>query len=184
MLRASGDESALATAGEQRLLSRLAALDARIAALPEGAERQAMQVRHARLAGALRWQLNHAWPARIYAAQRALETSRRELQAAGAARESLAATLAAGPAGFEGFDARIDAAATHVETLLARVERDQGRRAEALRALALEELHMREQRVAAYLGQARFALAAAYDQATQPRAAREATPGPAEGISP
>ncbi len=183
-LRTSGTQAALATPAEQQLLSHLEVLEKRILALPDGADRENLQARHARLAGAMHWQLSHAWPKRVYAAERALANARRELEAGEAARESLTAALAAGPAGFEGFDARIDAAAARVENLLRRVEQDQGRRAEALRALALEELHAREQRVAAYLGQARFALAAAYDQALQPRAARESLPGPATENSP
>ncbi|NGX15676.1 hypothetical protein [Wenzhouxiangella sp. XN24] len=183
-LRASGAQARLATPAEQELLSRLEVLEMRVLALPDGADREDLHARHARLEGALHWQLNHAWPKRIYAAERGLANARRELEAGAAARASLTAALAAGPAGFEGFDARIDAAAARVEDLLLRVEQDQGRRTEALRALALQELQAREQRVAAYLGQARFALAAAYDQATQPRAAREALPGPATETAP
>ena len=172
-LRASGDPAALATPDEGRHLQRLESLRVRISALPQGADKERLGERLRRIEGALAWQLNHAWPARLHEAERAARAAARALEAAREQRASLAASLDAGPAGFEGYDGRIDAAAARVEQLLARVEADQARRTGELRALALQELESREQRVAAYLGQARFALAAAYDQAVQPRAARE-----------
>jgi hypothetical protein len=183
-LRATADPAALASPAERRQLQRIAAVETRVALLPAGQAREEMRERLRRLEGALAWRLNHAWPARIYEAERELYAAGRELAAARAARTSLAGTLAAGPAGFEGFAGRIDAAEARVETLLARVEVDQAKRLGELRALVLETLQDREQRVAAYLGQARFALAAAYDQAAQPRTARDDTAVPATGIGP
>jgi len=183
-LRATAQPAALASQAERRQLTRIAALETRVAVLPEGQARDHMRERLRRLDGALVWRLNHAWPARIYVAERELKAAGRELAAVRAARTSLAGKLAAGPAGFEGFAGRIDAAEARVETMLARVEADQGKRLGELRALVLEALQDREQRVAAYLGQARFALAAAYDQAVQPRTARDDTAVPATGIGP
>lgn len=183
-IRAAGDPAALASPEERALLARIDALGARIAALPAGADRERLDERLRRVEGALAWQLNHEWPARLHAAERELRAADRALATAREQRESLAASLAAGPAGFEGYDERIDAAAARVDQLLARVEADQGRRFGELRALAIEELQRREQRVAAYLGQARFALAAAYDQAVQPRAARGDEPPPEPGTTP
>ena len=183
-LRAAGEPAALATPDERRLLRRIAALEARLAVLPAGEERTQLADRLRRVDGALAWQLNHEWPARLHEAERALLSAGRQLAAAQESRRSLAANLAAGPATFEGFDGRIDAAAERVETLLARVETDHARRFDELRALALEELRGREQRVAAYLGQARFALAAAYDQAAQRRAARGDALAPDAGTGP
>lgn len=183
-VRSAADPSALASPDERRLLDRIATLEVRIAALPSGDARERMQERLRRLEGALAWQLNHEWPARIYQAERDLRAARRQLEAARAGRASLATNLAEGPAGFEGYDVRIDAAATRVEHLLARVDADHAKRFGELQALVLEELHDREQRVAAYLGQARFALAAAYDQAVQPRAARGDAALPGSGTTP
>ena len=183
-VRSAADPTALASPDEQRLLHRIAVLEARIAALPAGAVRDGMQERLRRLDGALAWQLNHEWPARIYEAERELRAAGRQLEAAREGRESLAANLADGPAGFEGFDGRIDAAAARVDSLLARVDTDHAKRFGELQALVLDELRDREQRVAAYLGQARFALAAAYDQAVQPRAARGDAPPPGTGTAP
>jgi hypothetical protein len=182
--RQAGDPAALARPDERALLMRIAALRERIAMLPESAERSRLEERLRRVAGALAWQLNHEWPARLHEAERELRSAERALQTAREQRESLAASLAAGPAGFEGYDERIDAAAARVDRLLARVEADQGRRQGELRALVIEELQQREQRVAAYLGQARFALAAAYDQAVQPRAARGDEPPAEPGTAP
>jgi hypothetical protein len=180
--RAAGVPEDLADAAERRLLARLAALRARIEALPPGAERDDLETRRRRLEGALHWQLNYAWPERMYAAERAARGVQSEFTLAQDRRARVAALLEAGPSGFEGYDARIEAAAARVAVLLARVEHDQGTRLGELRALVLAELDERELRVAAYLGQARFALAAAYDQATQPRAALPAGPaGPPEG---
>lgn len=182
--REAADPAALASPGERALLARIGALRERIAALPEGTERARLDERLRRVDGALAWQLNHEWPARLHAAERELRGADRALQAAREQRESLAASLSAGPSGFEGYDERIDAAAVRVDQLLARVEADQGRRQGELRALVIEELQQREQRVAAYLGQARFALAAAYDQAVQPRAARGDEPPAEPGTAP
>ncbi|MGD9387154.1 MAG: hypothetical protein PVI87_02905 [Gammaproteobacteria bacterium] len=181
--RAADEPSVLATPAEKALLERIASLAARIAGLPDGEARESLQERVRRVDGALAWQLNHAWPARLHEAEQELRAAARALEAAREQRASLAASLAAGPAGFEGYAVRIDAAEARVERLLVRVEADQARRQGALRALAVEELQRREQLVAAYLGQARFALAAAYDQAVQPRAARgdDAPPTPGTG---
>jgi hypothetical protein len=183
-LRSTADPAALASPAERRQLQRIAALETRVAVLPEGQARDDMRERLRRLDGALAWRLNHAWPARIYEAERELHAAGRELAAARVARTSLAGKLADGPAGFEGFAGRIDAAEARVETLLSRVDADQAKRLGELRALVLEALQDREQRVAAYLGQARFALAAAYDQAVQPRTARGDTAVPATGTGP
>lgn len=183
-VRSAADPAALASTGERRLSRRIEALEARVGTLPAGEERDAMRERLRRLSGALAWQLNHAWPARIHEAERELRAAGRQLEAARERRASLAGNLAHGPAGFEGFDGRIDAAAARVDALLARVDADQAQRFGELQALVLEELRDREQRVAAYLGQARFALAAAYDQAAQPRTARGDVAAPATGTPP
>ena len=183
-VRSAGDPAALAMPDETLLLDRMASVRARIAALPQGADADQLRERLRRVDGALAWQLNHEWPARLHAAEREARAAERALEDAREQRASLAASLDAGPAGFEGYDGRIDAAAARVEQLLARVEADQARRTGELRALALQELESREQRVAAYLGQARFALAAAYDQAVQPRAAREDDAPPSPGTQP
>lgn len=182
--RASGAPEALATPAEQRLMARLDGLAARIAALPEGEERESLALRQRRLSGALHWQLNHEWPTRMYGAERSLHSANAALAAARMGRDRLAAALHGGPGGFEGYEQRIDAAAGRVDELLARVERDHARRFTELRALVQAELDEREHRVAAYLGQARFALAAAYDQATQPRAALEPAPAPTSAATP
>jgi hypothetical protein len=183
-VRAAADPAALATPDERALLGRIEVLRDRIAALPEGADQARLRERLRRAEGALLWQLNHAWPARLHETEREARAAARALESAREQRASLAASLAAGPAGFAGYDDRIDAAAARVERLLARVEADQSRREGDLRMLALAELQRREQRVAAYLGQARFALAAAYDQAVQPRAARDDDAPPHPGTQP
>jgi hypothetical protein len=183
-VRAAADPAVLASPGEKALLTRIESLRDRIDALPPGAEQEQLRERLRRVQGALEWQLNHAWPARLHEAEREARAAARALETAREQRASLAASLAAGPAGFEGYDARIDTAAARVEQLLARVEADQARRQGDLRLLALAELQRREQRVAAYLGQARFALAAAYDQAVQPRAARDDDAPPNPGTQP
>ncbi len=180
-VRSAADPAALANPDERRLLHKIAALKARIAALPAGAARDGMHERIRRLDGALAWQLNHEWPARIFQVERELRAAGRQLEAAREGRASLAGNLADGPAGFEGFDDRIDAAAARVDSLLTRVDADHAKRFGELQALVLDELRDREQRVAAYLGQARFALAAAYDQAVQPRTARGDAAAPAAG---
>lgn len=174
--RQGSDQGALANPEERRLLDRVGTLQARVAALPPGVQRDLLHERLQRVQGALTWQLNHAWPARLHEAQREQRAAGAQLDAAREMRASLAASLAAGPSGFEGYDDRIDAAAARVDRLLARVETDHARRFGELQALVLVELESREQRVSAYLGQARFALAAAYDQAAQPRIARGGAP--------
>lgn len=170
-VRVGGSPEDLASAAERRLLLRLEQLEARIASLPAGAEREEFDARRRRLAGALHWELSQAWAERLYAAERALRAAQAELLRAQSQHARLAASLAAMPDGFEGYEARIDAAAARLEQLLVRVEQDQSRRLGELRAQVLAEIDAQELRVGAYLGQARFALAAAYDQAAQPQAA-------------
>ena len=170
-LREGGSPEDLANAAERRLLLRLERLEARIADLPAGPERDQLDARRGRLAGALHWELNQVWSERLHTAERGLRAAQAERLRAQSSHASLAVSLTAVPAGFEGYDAQIDAAAGRLEQLLARVEQDQANRLGELRALVLAELDLHDLRVAAYLGQARFALAAAYDQAAQPQVA-------------
>ncbi|MEJ2514320.1 MAG: hypothetical protein P8080_04675 [Gammaproteobacteria bacterium] len=159
------DPLALASPKQRDQQARIEAARARALSLPESSERAQALDRLRRLEGALAWRMHAAWPERLRALQKALSQSERLLAQARARHESVKAELAAAPATFTGYSVRIDAQADRVESLLSRVETARARRLGEIRVLLLDSLERRRQRVAGYLGEARFALAAAWDAA-------------------
>jgi hypothetical protein len=158
-IRAADDVAGLATPRERELMRRIAALERLADLSPE--QRQRMDF----LRGVLFWQIHADYPARLRAAEKQLRQSDRALAEAGDALGGIRLADAAEPVRFEDFGVRIATAGERIAAMRQRVDAALRRQAARLEALAVDELTARERRVTAYLGQARYALAASYDRA-------------------
>lgn len=184
-VEAEGNAAALADAGEQAALHRLARVQQRLAQLPDPAKaataaeaddpRATLAERQRRVAGVLQWQLSQAFPQRLWQAQKALGTLGPLL---GQLRQRDAALQQAQqdePARLAAFDTRLAALDKHLQQLapqLAALQREQQQHTEAL---AVAHLQRQQERLAAYGAQARLAIAQLQDQvadAAEPRDAR------------
>ena len=165
-IREGQDAMALASEREQKLAERLdRALRQAAPGSPE--HRQAKF-----LSGVLAWNVQAQFPSRLRAAEKDSKASERALDAASVSLQRVRAAEDEEPARFTEFNHRIAEAAVRLGALRERVNRATQRQAAQLENLAVEELTARQRRVTAYLGQARYALAASYDRA----ALAEATP--------
>jgi hypothetical protein len=165
-ITATRDVAALATDTEAGQWASLDRIDAALAELPPGAQRDELAERARVLRGTLLWQLDAAYKQRL----RGVETGLRDT-AAGVqeARERLALVAQAGeiaPRDTAGFQRRIDTLASQVDKLAPRIDAVALAQEGLLAKLAVQELEAQKRRLANYAMQAQFALAALYDGAT------------------
>jgi hypothetical protein len=176
-IEARDDPLGLATAEEATQEQRLAEIGARIDRLPRNGETVALRERARRLQGILCWQANADYKARLWQAKRQLAELDTLLAAARESRAGLQETGLGVDANLEGFDARIAAGRTAIARLQSRTTRAREAQGAEIERLAVAGLQRRQERVDAYLVQARFALAQTYDSALK-------THPPAEGAKP
>jgi hypothetical protein len=165
-IAATRDVAALATAAEARQWATLAKVDASLAGLPAGAQRDGLAERARLLRGTLLWQLDAGYRQRL----KNVESALRETGAGVAeARERLARVEQAGetaPRDTRGFAGRIDGLARRADELGPRVDAVAAAQEGLLARLAVQELEAQKRRLANYAMQAQFALAALYDGAS------------------
>lgn len=156
-----GDGETLATDKERAQLVRLERIRSRLSRTPS--EDEAWE-RYRVLRGLLRWDIETDFSSRLWQARKSLQELDAALDENARRREELARAREKLPAEFDAFEARIAA-------LKPRIARLRGLTAELARAqeaqlneLAVAELHIRRERLATYLTQARFAVAQIYDQ--------------------
>lgn len=166
----SNDALGLMTAQERTTWDRLAAIEARLAALPDDARAQALRDKQARLRGVLLWQVHNDYKARLHSARKELAATVEPLATAAELAARAQVAYATAPAAFEGFDGRIAGLRERVRATRSETDRLLAAQAQWVTRLAQSELLLRKRRVDAYLVQARFALAQTYDQAGAPRA--------------
>jgi hypothetical protein len=161
------DFVAFATPKEKEMWTTLRQMEDALAAHPDDASLDQTRDKVRLLKGVLYWQLNDAYKARVWNTKRSLkdldgalkEMQKRWLQVE-RARSSL-------PTDTSAYAARVDALRPRIEGLslrLADVARAQG---EYLADIAIRELETQKERLANYQLQARFALAAIYDQSAE-----------------
>ena len=161
------DVAALATDQERKWLARLERGSALLERNDGHPMLREIRDRHRRLEGLVYWRQMKAFPERLRAAEKASRLAARSLQESAERRASLEASLAAGVKRLAPLDRRIEDSAAQVDALRERTRRLLAAQQGELEALALAELERRRGRVAAYLGQARYALAASYDRAAR-----------------
>jgi len=160
------DVTALATPEEAVRWRKLEALAGRIAALPAGTQRDALEHRARLLQGTLAWQLDADYKLRLSR----LRSSLAEADAALAeARRRQALAEQAGelaPRNTEGFAERVVGVEQRVARLKPAIDRAAAAQERLLADIAVRELEAQKARLASYATQAQFALAALYDGAT------------------
>lgn len=165
-ITASRDVVALASEAENSQWESLERIEATLAAIPPGAQRDELAERTRLLRGTLLWRLDAAYKQRLRAVESGLRATAEGVEEA---RERLALVAKAGqiaPRDTAGFVRRIDALAARVEDLAPRIDAVAAAQEGLLAKLAVEELQAQKRRLANYAMQAQFALAALYDGST------------------
>lgn len=162
----SRDTFALATPEQHALWVKLQRIEDRLKALGGAAQINELTDKQRLLKGVVIWQLNEAYPQRLWQNQKQLNRLDAAIDELEARRESIEGAALSAPARFEGFDARIAQLSQRLEVLRPKVAQALDAQGRYLEQLAVAELEHRNQRLDAYLVQARFALARAYDRAT------------------
>ena len=128
-------------------------------------------------AGALSWQLAQDYPARVWEAKKALQTIDSELAEARRRDTALAQAQRDEPARFGKFDGRIAELDRRIQVLIPRVAALSREQQQVVQDIAVAALTRQQERLTAYLTQARFAVAQLHDRATL---AKEADRAPAQ----
>ncbi len=157
------DSLALATEHEFDLWGEIAAIErnpALEANIPEAAEvRDKLRL----LKGALQWNLDREFKARLWKIRRDLRQTGESLVETQRARRQIDETMRTEPLLFAGFDARVRGLSPQIDALKTRVELAMLKQRGFMQGIAVEELRAQKQRLDTYTVQARFALAAIYD---------------------
>ncbi len=161
---ADNDYLALADAGERRQLAELEAAAGKLAGLP-AEKAAALSERQRVLQGLLHWRLSAEYPERRYRLQQELATVREALAEARKRQQSLVSALAGAPADNRRLAGRLDAMMPRIDATRLRIAATMHQTDRQLVRLAAAELEQRRVRLAQYLDQARYALAAIHDRA-------------------
>ena len=160
------DVAALATEVEGRGWRLLDDVQARVDALPPGAQRDALAERARLMRGTLLWQMDAGYKVRLRRVQTDLRATGRLLESARSREQlvDLAATQA--PRDTTGFALQVRELAERVERIGPRIDAASLAQQSVLAAIAVRELESQKRRLASYATQAQFALAAIYDSTT------------------
>jgi len=165
-VEASRDVAALASPQERAQWEALARIDATLAAMPAGPQRDEFTDRARLLRGALTWELDRAYKVRATQTRRDLRQSKAALAEAGT---RLAAIGEAGdfvPRNTQVFAGRVDELSERVARIAPMIDATALAQERALAELAVTELQAQQKRLGSYSTQAQFALASLYDGAT------------------
>jgi tetratricopeptide (TPR) repeat protein len=160
------DVVALATDAETRGWRQLDDAQARIAMLPEGAKRDALADRERLLRGALLWQMDAAYKARLRRVTSELRETGVLLAEARERAQLVELAGQAAPRDTSTFASRVDGLAARVDEIGPRIDAARAAQERVLAAIAVNELEAQKRRLASYATQAQFALAALYDGAS------------------
>jgi hypothetical protein len=165
-VEASRDIAALASPQELEQWDTLARIDATLASMPAGPQRDDFAERARLLRGALSWELDRAYRVRAAQTRRDLQQSQAALAEAGT---RLAAIGEAGdlvPQNTQGFAGRVDELSERVARIAPLIDETALAQERALADIAVAELQAQQKRLGSYSTQAQFALASLYDGAT------------------
>ncbi|OOZ39533.1 hypothetical protein BOW53_11105 [Solemya pervernicosa gill symbiont] len=167
----SSQSEALATLEEQQQRAKLASIKRRLNRFPieaDGSHSAMLTDLHHKqriFSGLLQWQLQQAYPERLWQAQKLLKTLKQPLDQIASQGQQITAALIELPKGFQGFALRINEQRSRISQLQQRVEENHLAQKEALQQLVMNTLQQSRERLAQYQVQARYALAQLYDRA-------------------
>ncbi|MBW2424477.1 MAG: tetratricopeptide repeat protein [Deltaproteobacteria bacterium] len=157
----------LATAEEQELAARIAALRERVSATGKDSSRGSLHSRLERLEGVLTWRLEMNYHDRLTEVHDRLRELTQHIETLEERYESFVRTRQAAEHSHVGYDTRIadlHRRTNHAIERIDRVKKEQGR---MLESVAIRELGTRRGRLVEYQDKARFAFADSYDRAVK-----------------
>lgn len=163
-LETSGDPLGLASTAEIEQWQRLLRIQNTVATLPDTQRHQRMLQRAEWLRGVLYWNIQSDYKARLWDAKKQHAELESAVAEASDRQRTLSQALDAAPAGFSGYDQRIETLRKRILALISRVQLERINATTTLQRLALQELQTRKERLASYRSQARYALARSYDE--------------------
>ncbi len=158
------DVYVLASPAERALGERLTRADETLQRLGGGAEHDAARERFRRVQGAMRWQLTQDHPQRLWDTRKQLKALDAALAAARQRDQRLTEAQRERPQQLAEFAARVAALGPRLSAQQQRLQELSAAQRAYLRQLALDQLEQQKARVAAYLVQARYAMAQIYDR--------------------
>jgi hypothetical protein len=156
---ALADEHEFEMWGEITSLEKIPALSAGIPVAEEVRDKIKL------LKGVLQWELEREFKERVWRVRRELRETGEALVETQRARRQVDDSMAIQPREFRAFDDRVVGLEPRIEALKMRVEDTMAAQRVFLQAIAVGELRAQQRRLDTYTVQARFALAAIYDQA-------------------
>jgi hypothetical protein len=163
---AAREVAALATPEEATHWRKLDALASRIAALPAGTQRDALEERARLLRGTLAWQLDADYKLRLSRLRSSLAEADAALAEARRRQTLVEQAGELAPRNTEGFATRVAGIEQRVARLQPAIDRAAAAQERLLADIAVRQLEAQKVRLASYATQAQFALAALYDGAT------------------
>lgn len=169
--RAAGqrDGVAFADAGERELIERLQRVQSALQASPGDASLEPARERFRRVLGAMTWRLSDQLPDRLWEARKGIGAIDLGLGEARRLDDALLRAQREEPARFDAFAVRIAELGRRIHDMQPRVTALLDSQKDYLQELAVAELELEKERLAAYTTQARFAVAQIYDRANLER---------------
>ncbi len=169
----SNDWLALASEDEFEMWGEITAIEnnpALAANIPEAAEvRDKIDL----LKGVLQWQLEREFGGRLWQVRRNLRETGEALVETQRARRQIDETMRTEPLKFADFSDRVYGLGPRIDAMKLRIDQTMADQRQFLQAIAVDELQAQKRRLDTYTLQARFALAAIYDQASAEAEASE-----------
>jgi tetratricopeptide (TPR) repeat protein len=159
----------LATADEQAVDTRLAALESRLDGA-KGAGATALRERVARLRGRLEFELATQYPERLTDAHRHLREVSVDVEMLTARYDAFVRARQAASHSYVGYDGRIQGMRARIGDALERIATLMARQGHHLETVAIAELVARRDLLETYKNRARFAFADSYDRAAKAQA--------------
>lgn len=169
---------ALANDAEHAMQQRLDRARAVVAAMGAAPDAAAAAERLRLAQGALTWQLAREFPARVWEARKAQRVIHAELTQARERAQAIEAAQRDEPTRFDAFARRIATLDPRVTTLTQRVQTLTAEQGRATQAIAVAALQAQQQRLVAYVRQARYAIAQLHDHAATVSLAPTPSPTP------
>jgi hypothetical protein len=160
------DIAALASPQELEQWQALARIDATIAAMPAGPQREEFVQRARLLRGALSWELDRNYKQRAARTRRDLQQTQVALAEVNARLTAIGAAGDLVPRNTQEFAARVAELSERVAMITPQIDATALAQERALAGIAVAELRAQQKRLGSYSTQAQFALASLYDGAT------------------
>jgi hypothetical protein len=175
-IEATDDASGLANPDETRQWQQLQKIGAQLSTLPDNPDTAALRDKQQRLRGILIWQFQSDYKPRLRQVRKQLAELETLLDESQQGIDNLQQADLDTPSDFGGFSKRITDNKARIELLATRTDATLLAQGSQLEQLAIKELEQQQQRVDAYIIQARFALAQTYDSALQSPAGEGSAP--------